>query len=313
MKDIKCNLKAMTLAFNLVNDKTNFSEKFIGSLYDLLGKTCQLIDSLKVEIINSVAGKEMEENEEDEVMDEFNDLNEIERKVMEVSGILFKLFKEPLTALVVKNLYDSFLNNWNSNLKRNQLKSDQEVLSSVCFFDDLIEYGDNTVVGMFVPPFIDNTFEFQTDNEDILQSVVFGYGVIAKKLTKEEFKQYNQTVIGYIAKIMQREVNEDNGRTYDNAVSSMGKYIIYQCNVDNNSLAMAKQFIKLLPLKNDIDEGKAVCEEFFAQLKNNNPILVNEGNMGEIKQSLADIKTLNDEKKFLEDQENNLNELLTKF
>ena len=244
----------------------------------------------------------MEENEEDEVMDEFNDLNEIERKVMEVSGILFKLFKEPLTALIVKNLYDSFLNNWNSNLKRNQLKSDQEVLSSVCFFDDLIEYGDNTVVGMFVPTFLDNTFEFQTDNEDILQSVVFGYGVIAKKLTKEEFKQYNQKVIGYIAKIMQREVNEDNGRTYDNAVSSMGKYIIYQCSVDNNSLAMAKQFIKLLPLKNDIDEGKAVCEEFFAQLKNNNPILVNEGNMGEIKQSLADIKALNDEKKFLEDQ-----------
>ena len=35
--------------------------------------------------------------------------------------------------------------------------------------------------------------------------------------------------------------------------------------------------------------------------------------MPEIKQSLIDIKTLNDEKKFLEEQENNLKEVATKL
>ena len=162
---------------------------------------------------------------------------------------------------------------------------------------------------MFIQTFIDNTYDFQTENEDILQSVVYGYGVIAKKLNKEEFKVYNQKVISYIAKIMQRQVNEDNGRTYDNAVSSMGKYVIYQCVVDNNSLNMAKQLIKLLPLKNDIDEGKTICEEFFTQLKNGNQLFVNNDNMAEIKQTLGEIKALNDEKKFLEEQESVLNEL----
>ena len=55
---------------------------------------------------------------------------------------------------------------------------------------------------------------------------------------------------------MQREVNEDNGRTYDNAVSAMGKYLIYQSNNDANALNMSKQFIKLLPFKYDLDECK---------------------------------------------------------
>ena len=57
---------------------------------------------------------------------------------------------------------------------------------SFCF-DDLIEYGDNAVGGMFVPTFIDNTYDYKTDNEDILQSLVYGYGLICKRLDKNEF------------------------------------------------------------------------------------------------------------------------------
>ena len=44
---------------------------------------------------------------------------------------------------------------------------------------------------------------------------------------------------------MQREVNEDNGKTYDNAVSALGKYIIYQGNNSNDCLNMGKQIIKM--------------------------------------------------------------------
>ena len=78
-------------------------------------------------------------------------------------------------------------------------------------------------------------------------------------------------------------------------------------------MSMSKQFIKLLPFKYDLDECKVVCEEFFNQIKNNNPLFVNDANMAEIKQSIVDIKTLNDEKKFLEEQENNLKEVATKL
>ena len=312
-KDIKVLLKAMTFAFELVKDKMNFSEAFITQFYECLGRTCRLIDDSKKLLLDKVLNKNVDEDEEEEIIKDYDALSEIERKVMEVSGILFKLFGEPLTALVAKNLYDSFLNNWNNNLQRKKFKSDLEILCSICFFDDFMEYGAIEGVLLFVPTFINNTCKYETDNEDLLQSTVFGYGVICKKLSKDKFKEYNSTIVTYIGKLMQREVNEDNGRTYDNAVSAMGKYLIYQSNNDANSLNMVKQFIKLLPLKYDLEECKAICEEFFKAIKNNNPLIANEGNAAEIKQSLIDIKKLNDEKKFLEEQENGLKEIAAKF
>ena len=312
-KDIKVLLKALTFAFEEVKDKMNFTEKFITDFYKCLGRTCKLIDESKKSLLDNILKKKVDEDEEEEVLLDYDFLSEIERKVMEVSGILFKLFREPLTALVAQNLYDSFLNNWNNSLQRAKFKSDLEVLCSICFFDDFMEYGAIEGVVLFIPTFISNTCNLNTTNEDLLQSIVFGYGVICKRLNREQFKEFNAKIITYIANLMQREVNEDNGRTYDNAVSAMGKYLIYQANNDANSLNMSKQFIKLLPLKYDLEECKVICEEFFNQIKNNNALFVNDTNMPEIKQSLVDIKTLNDEKKFLEEQENNLKEVATKL
>ena len=47
----------------------------------------------------------------------------------------------------------------------------------------------------------------------------------------------------------------------------------------------------------------------FEQIKKKNPLFLSEGNLAELKQSLVDIKKLNDEKKFLEEQENVLKEV----
>jgi hypothetical protein len=281
--------------------------------YECLGETCNIIDKSKIELLKENLSKEIDEDEEDIILEDFEYLCEIERKVMEISGILFKLFREPLTGLIAKHLHNSFLENWNRSIQRNKIISNVEVLSSICFFDDFIEYGAIEGVEVVIPPYLDNTCNYNTDNEDILQSIVYGYGVICKKLSKDKFKQYNSKIINYIGKIMQREVNEDNGKTYDNAVGAMGKYLIYQCEVDSNSLNMSKQFIKLIPVKNDLEEGKAICEEFFNQIKANHPLIVNDANMAEVKQSIADIKKLNDEKKFLEEQENSLKEVAGKL
>ena len=312
-KDIKRLLKAMTFAFDSIKDKMVFTEQFISEFYVCLDKTCKLIDENKLTLIKDVETNQVDEDEEDAILDDYDYFCEIERKIMEISGILFKLFGAPLTGLVAQHLFDSFKNNWSSAIKRDRLKSDTEILTSICFFDDFIEYGAIEGVVICIRDFIDNTIKYETDNEDILQSIVFGYGVICKKLSKDQFKEYNATIVTYIANLMQREVNEDNGRTYDNAVSAMAKYIIYQGNNSNDCLTMGKQIIKTLPLKYDLDECKVLCEEFFNQIKNNNPIFVNDGNMEELKQTIIDIKKLNDEKKFLEEQEANLKEIAGKL
>ena len=312
-KDIKRLLKAMTFAFDSIKDKMVFTEQFISEFYVCMNKTCKIIDDNKLTLIKDVESNKVDEDEEDAILDDYDYLCEIERKIMEISGILFKLFGAPLTGLVAQHLFDSFKNNWSNAIKRDRLKSDTEILTSICFFDDFIEYGAIEGVVICIRDFIDNTVKYETDNEDILQSIVFGYGVICKKLSKEQFKEYNATIVTFIANLMQREVNEDNGRTYDNAVSAMAKYIIYQGNNSNDCLTMAKQIIKTLPLKNDLDECKVLCEEIFNQIKNNNPIFVNEGNMEELKQTIIDIKKLNEEKKFLEEQEANMKEIATKL
>ena len=303
----------MTFSFEAVKDKMTFSEQFISEFYNCLNGTCKIVDESKKKLIDEVNNGKVDEDEEDEILVDYEYLCEIERKIMEINGILFKLFGNPFSALVAQNLYDSFLTNWSNALKRDRLKSDMEVLTSICFFDDFIEYGAIEGVILFIPEFINNTLKYETENEDILQSIVFGYGVICKKLNKDQFKEYNASIVTYIANLMQREVNEDNGKTYDNAISAMGKYLIYQGNNSNDCLTMGKQVIKTLPLKYDLDEGKVICEEIFNQIKNNNPIFVNEGNMEELKQTIIDIKKLNDDKKFLEEQENNLKEIATKL
>ena len=310
-KDIKRLLKAMTFSFDSIKDKMVFTEKFISDFYACMNETCKLIDENKITLIKSA--QNVDEDEEDDILADYDYLCEIERKIMEISGILFKLFGSPLSALVAQNLFDSFKNNWINAIKRQRIKSDTEILTSICFFDDFIDFGAIEGVVICIRDFIDNTINYDTDNEDILQSIVFGYGVICKKLSKDQFKEYNANIVTYIAKLMQREVNEDNGKTYDNAVSAMAKYLIYQGNNDNNCVNMGKQIIKSLPLKYDIEEGKALCEEIFNQIKNNNPIFVNDGIMEELKQTIIDIKKLNDEKKFLEEQEANLKEIATKL
>ncbi len=310
-KDIKRLLKAMTFSFDSIKDKMVFTEKFISDFYACMNETCKLIDENKITLIESA--QNVDEDEEDDILADYDYLCEIERKIMEISGILFKLFGSPLSALVAQNLFDSFKNNWINAIKRQKVKSDTEILTSICFFDDFIDYGAIEGVVICIRDFIDNTINYDTDNEDILQSIVFGYGVICKKLSKEQFKEYNANIVTYIAKLMQREVNEDNGKTYDNAVSAMAKYLIYQGNNDDNCVNMGKQIIKSLPLKYDIEEGKALSEEIFNQIKNNNPIFVNDGIMEELKQTIIDIKKLNDEKKFLEEQESNLKEIATKL
>ena len=307
-KDAKRYLKIFTFAFESVKEKTNFSENFISKLYALLGEICKLVDETK-----KLTLEEANDGEEDALLEEFDDYNEIERRVMEVNGIIFKLFGEPLTGLVSQYLLDSFLTNWKQNLGRKVLNSDQEILNSICFFDDFIEFGDLVAIKMIIASYIEFTSTFNTENEDILQSIVFGYGAVSKKLPKAEFAQFKPTVISFIAKIMQREVNEDNDRTYDNAIGALGKFVAYQCEQDQQSAAMSKQFIKLLPLKHDLEEGKSICAEFFSYIKSNNPLIMSNENIEEIKVTLNAIKELNAEKSFLDEEENNLKEIMDKF
>ena len=68
----------------------DFTEEFIKKLYENLGNIVKTIDSTKNIIIDKVIKTEDEE-EENELAIDFDNLNEIIRRVMEVNGLIFKL------------------------------------------------------------------------------------------------------------------------------------------------------------------------------------------------------------------------------
>ena len=76
---------------------------------------------------------------------------------------------------------------------------------------------------------------------------------------------------------------------------------------------MVKKFINNLPLKNDLEESKADCNELFKNIKNNNPVVMKDNNINDLKEALVRIKDLNNENHFLEEVEVILRENLSKF
>ena len=316
LKEIKSNLKFLTNFTDSIKDKNIYDENFIKEIYTDLKDITNLLDKTKEDIINKYkSSKEEDEEDLNDYEIEFDNICEISRRIMEINGILFKLFQNVLTALVSENLLQSFLNSWKNNLNRNILNSDQEILSAICFIDDYIEYSDPIALKMIYGMFLDNTLNFKTENEDIIQSICYGLGLICSRIDKNDLKQNGDSnkIINYIANVIQREVNDSNKSTYDNALGAMGKYLYYQCDNDDNTNNLIKKFINNLPLKNDLEESKAVCNELFKNIKNNNPVLMRDDNVNDLKDALVRIKDLNNENHFLEEVEIILRENLSKF
>ena len=194
---------------------------------------------------------------------------------MELSGNIFKVIGDDLTPVIKSSLFDFFLQTWRDSLAK--LDSDklktiyyQPILSAICFFDDFLEFSKENELLQFIDTFIELSKKSQNINEDILQSVVYGYGAICQRVSKEIFTaKYKETILAMIINIIQRPKNDANEETFDNALGAMGKFIYFQCDNNAAGVTMASQFIKLLPLRGDLDEGKKVCHLLFEKILHN--------------------------------------------
>ena len=82
----------------------------------------------------------------------------------------------------------------------------------------------------------------------------------------------------------------------------MGRYIYYQCNEDEYGYNLAKEFVKLFPAINDLDESDKICTEFFDQINEvQNKLLLDERNIDNTKQAIQRIITLNQTEQFVDD------------
>ena len=82
----------------------------------------------------------------------------------------------------------------------------------------------------------------------------------------------------------------------------MGRYIYYQCNEDDYGYNLAKEFVKLLPAINDLDESDKICSEFFDQINDvQNKLFLDERNKDNVKQAVQRIIELNQTEQFVDD------------
>lgn len=110
-------------------------------------------------------------------------------------------------------------------------------------------------------------------NTDILQSSVYGFGVIAKRMNQSSFSEFKNEALGILSNIITAKdaFSEDNAVCTDNAIGALGKIAIYQGQAnDNTSTQVLNKFLELLPLKNDSEEAQAVHRLFLEEIAGKN-------------------------------------------
>jgi hypothetical protein len=287
LREIKAYLKYLINALEVVKSPNSYQQDFIVNLFKNLENAVKFIEEHKAKLKVMVKNDEGLDEEDEEILESDLDiLNEANRRVMELSGIIFKLFRENLVFLINKHLFPLFLTMWQSAIMTS--KNDQEICTCVCFFDDYMNYSGLSDFKNFYPTFIEMTVtNYRTTNEDILQSILFGLGVIAYRLPDDEFQKVADKILTPIITVMSRKVTDDNAYTYDNAVSAFGKYVISHSQKDQKGLEMITQFLSLLPLKNDLDESEDITKLLLQQISNQHPLLVNEITLPKLKEALV--------------------------
>lgn len=147
-REVKSTLKVFSDTFDVIKNKNVFQQEFLVKLFDCLKNVVVEAEEVKKMQKNNITNEEaFDENDEDVMIRDVNTVNEIIRRVMEVNGILFKLFKEDLVGLVHTNLFEVFHQSWINAIK--VTKVDQEILTSICFFTDYLELGTIEVIIFF--------------------------------------------------------------------------------------------------------------------------------------------------------------------
>ena len=117
---------------------------------------------------------------------------------MELNGNILKLFENNIQVqkLSFELLEPLFMEIWLNAIVKT--KNENEILYSICFYDDLLKYQTSEVVNKVYPKFIENCNKYNTTNQDIVQSVIWGFGELARRLDKTSFIPLRESILSSI-------------------------------------------------------------------------------------------------------------------
>jgi len=271
-----------------------------------LEKSIHLCDARKKEILDAFdALDEVDDDKEAEMQEDYNYVNEICRKVMEISGTLLKLYRDKVENYIVSKIAQSYF-----KLMNKQGSTPDELCISLCLFADILEYSSPQMFvqcnNEFLKYFV-NLAE-NSQNLDVVQTAIFGLGVIAKRMDRQSFSQLKTGVLNICSNILQNPnaKSEERALLTDNAIGALGKIALFQYQLnDKLSQDTMMQFLQMLPLKNDTEEAQTIHKLLLSQIASQNEFLCQNEMKGLLLDALNAIKaedSNNPESEILDEQ-----------
>ena len=315
-KDMKCIIKYIGKSVYYFEEKA-FDQKLIEQIFQYL-KDVSIVTQQKItDIYNLFKNDDDGIYDAHDKSDQNTDIFQLQKTYKYINKLyngLFELYGKQLTPLVKKTLADFFFELWGNEI--NYIKNNPEEMKSkantkqahencialcINFFNIFMTYCDIDSFHILVDNYYSNSQKIE-DSEEVLSNVIEGYGVICERETKQLFNEKYKNIFTFIQKILQRNKTNENLNTYDKAIRALGRYIYYQCNEDDNGYNLAKDFLKLLPAVNDLDESDKICSELFDQInEEKNKLLLDERNKEETKEAVKRIMNLNVNEQFIDD------------
>ena len=316
-KDMKCIIKYIGKSMSFFEDKSYFDKNTIEKIFKILKDIVIVVQTKINEIYNLFKNDDDGIYDANDKSDQSTDIFQMQKVYKYINKLyyyIFRLFEEELTPLVKINLAEFFYELWGNEIK-NVLNNPEEMKLkintklahqngiSMCvkFFNIFMEYSDIDSYHALVGKYYEYSQKIE-DNEDILANIIEGYGIICQREDKKIFNEKYKNIIIFIQKILQRNKTNENAVTYSKGVKALGKFIYNQCNEDDYGYNLANNFLKFLPVEEDLDESDKICSELFDQINEfKNKLFIGDRNKEETKEAIKRIMALNTQEQFIDD------------
>ena len=226
-KNIKSFLKELCNAMRLFADGPQmFSDADMIDFCNVLDSALLCFIELQKDKITSLkTSKKLDEEEKQEINDEIEKIGKITTHVMEICGIIGKLYRMKAQEPFFSKLIPRYVYIW-----ENAGESERLSLAAICFFCDVVEYFHEASFHSELSAQVLQKFLAQmgSSNRDIIQSAGYGIGVIAQH-AQAQFKAVLPSVLQILLKIVQEpdSRSEEKGVCTECIIGAIGKICLF--------------------------------------------------------------------------------------
>lgn len=173
----------------------------VNELVNLCVAALKLQENLKKRTMNDYEDvqEDCDEDQKEGFKGEYESYNDLMQIVMEISGNLMKIYKEKSDNLIFTNIIPYYYKSLSS-----PEATDNELLYAICAFDDLLENCSEEIYNKSIVDILNHFFNIlcKTKNIDLIQSIIYGFGVFSKRTSQELFNQFYFPISKVIFKLI---------------------------------------------------------------------------------------------------------------